>query len=167
MDFNFQSARMLHDEHMEEVALIERLDSIVSKYRPDQPPAADDQSVTSLLPDLIAGITSQIDQHFAFEEEHLFPRLAENGESDIGEFLTSEHDAIRQVGRALVAAAKEAMSGGFTDESWRNFRQMAVETSERVFSHIQKEEMGLLPMVEHFLEPEEDMELSMAYMESR
>jgi len=67
----------------------------------------------------------------------------------------------------LSEMAKMARSDGFQDASWTAFRQSGVEMIERMISHIQKEEMALLPILEDILEDDEDAELTMAYSEMR
>jgi DUF438 domain-containing protein len=63
--------------------------------------------------------------------------------------------------------AKTARADGFSDAAWTAFRQSGVELIERMISHIQKEEMALLPMLEDIVEEDEDAELMMAYSEMR
>ena len=90
MDYVSQIARMLHDEHMAEVARLELLEGVLQRQGPGRPPLDQDGILTKLLAELIAGVESQSTHHFAFEEEHLFPRLAAQGEADIGRFLAGE-----------------------------------------------------------------------------
>ncbi len=49
------------------------------------------------------------------------------------------------------------------DETWSEFRRLGIELIERLVSHIQKEEMGLLPMIETLIDDEQDAELSNNY----
>jgi hemerythrin-like domain-containing protein len=167
MEYNSQIARLLHDEHMLEVARLERLEGVLQRQGPNHPPLDQDRILTKLLAELIAGVESQSEHHFAFEEEHLFPRLAAQGEADIGRFLASEHETIREIGSTVAGMAKTARQDGFTDETWREFHRLVLELTERTISHIQKEEMGFLPMVEDLLEGEEDSQLALAYMADR
>ncbi len=167
MDHSRQTARLLHDEHMEEVAVLERLEGCLRKHAANRPPDTGDRELSSLLSALIAGIAGQVDRHFPFEETHLFPRLAENGEADIGLHLTGEHDAIREVAAAVVALAEPARDSGFDAAAWRDFHRLASELVERVISHIQKEEMAMLPILEDLLDADDDAQLALAYMENR
>ena len=167
MEHTTQTARMLHDEHMEEIAVLERLEGALHKRKITDPPTADDEFMSIILPDLIANTDSQINQHFVFEETYLFPKLEEFGEGNIGEFLKSEHKVIRETGGPLVEMARAARANGFTPESWREFYLLASELVEWVVGHVQKEEMGLLPLIEDLLDEEADSELALAYMENR
>jgi len=167
MDYSLQTTRLLHEEHMTEVARLEQLEGLLQRQGAGRPPAAEDRAVATLLSDLVAGIECQDGQHFAFEEEHLFPRLAALGEADIGQFLAGEHETIRDVGASVAALARTARAEGFTAEAWRNFHRLGLELVERTVSHIQKEEMALLPMVEQTLDGAEDEELALAYLAAR
>lgn len=167
MEHTTQTARMLHDEHMEEVSVLERLEAALHKQKISDPPAVDDEFMSTVLPDLIANTEAQINQHFVFEETYLFPKLAEYGEGDIGTFLMSEHTVIRETGGPVIDLARKARSDGFTPESWREFYLLSTDLIEWVVGHVQKEEMGLLPMVEDLLDEEADSELAAAYMASR
>jgi hemerythrin-like domain-containing protein len=94
--------------------------------------------------------------HFELEEKELFPRLAAAGEGDIGELLTEEHAVIREAGRRFIELAR----GGGT---LRELRPLGLELAERIFAHVHKEELGLVPLVEDVLDDEADEALSLAY----
>ena len=100
-------------------------------------------------------LAHEISRHFAFEEEELFPRLAEAGEGDIAELLTEEHVVIR--------SAAQAFSAALEAQDWRQLRAAGLELSERLNAHVQKEEMSLLPAVEDLLDEETDARLALAY----
>ncbi len=167
MEHNSQTARLLHDEHMEEVAVLERLEGALQKRKIASPPGQDDEFMSIILPDLIANTDAQINQHFVFEETHLFPKLHEFGEGGIGMVLAGEHKMIRETGSLVIELARAARDNGFTEESWRKFYLLANELIEWVVGHVQKEEMALLPMLEDLLDEDADRELAMAYMASR
>jgi hemerythrin-like domain-containing protein len=94
--------------------------------------------------------------HFELEEKELFPRLAAAGDADIGELLTEEHAMIREVGGRFIELAR---GGG----SQRVLRPLGLELAERIFAHVHKEELGLVPLVEDALDDEADEALSLAY----
>jgi len=166
MEHNAQIARLLHTEHMEQIASTEKMETLLRSLKPGTVPSKGDP-VMKALPDIIGSLEAEINQHFVFEENVLFPRLAEMGEANIGNFLKSEHDVIREVGGQVIALGKTALAEGFNPSSWADFYQNASELSEWVFQHVQKEEMGLLPMVDMLLEGDEDATLTEAYLASR
>ncbi len=162
-----QTVRMLHDEHLEIEALMVRLQGLARHQGLERPGEADRDAVMSKLPEIIAGIQTLLSDHLAFEEEHLFPRLAANGDTDMGELLTAEHESIREVADCFTEIARGALDEGFTAESYRRFHRLAVELADRVISHAEKEEMALLPMIEELLSADDDMELASAYTKER
>ena len=167
MNHSSHIARMLHDEHMAEVARLECLEGALQRQGRNHPSLDQDGKLAKLFADLAASVESQSAHHFAFEEEHLFPRLTAQGEADIGRFLTSEHETIREIGNAVAENVRTAQRDGFTEDTWREFHRLGMELIERTVSHIQKEEMALLPMVAQMLEEEEDSQLALAYMANR
>ena len=99
------TARVLHEEHMASQILLNRVEQAVRAHQPDRPPAVDDGPVNQLLGDLIAALEGEVRRHFAFEEEKIFPRLAEIGDGDIGasigNALTRNSDPVRGVSAML------------------------------------------------------------------
>lgn len=154
-----QTARLLHDEHLEIETLMKRLQGFARHQGLERPGEADRDAFMSKLSEIVAGIQTLLGDHLAFEEEHLFPRLAANGETEMGEFLTAEHEPIREAAAAINEIARVARDEGFTAASWRQFHRLAFELADRVISHAEKEEMALLPMIEELLSADDDMEL--------
>ena len=165
MNFTRRTAQLLHEDHQATIAVIESLDQMIAKYR-KTPPDINDPVVRRTLKNATGAINEEISSHFAFEEDELFTRLEEMGDLAIGEHLRGEHRALLPLGKAVDEIARSAIETGFTDESWTNFRNIAGELVERMFVHIQKEEMALLPALDDLLDDEADMELSTAYSES-
>ena len=166
MDYTRSIARMLHEEHLATIGLLERCEAALAANRKSAPEAGD-ASVNALLKDLDSAVESEISSHFAFEEEHLFPRLDAGGDTGMTMILMGEHETILPLGRQVGALARTGRDGGFTDASWAEFRRLAAELVERMISHIQKEEMGLLPAVEDLLDDEADMALTSQYAQMR
>ncbi|PCJ43293.1 MAG: cation-binding protein [Alphaproteobacteria bacterium] len=165
--FDRQITRTLHDEHLATIAVLERLEGVFQKHGPKKTPGHDNPEITSLLGDIINLVECDVKNHFAFEEEKLFPLLDAMGDSPISMILTGEHGVILPLGNLLSELAKAARSDGFVAASWVQFRLSGVELIERMISHIQKEEMALLPMLEDIVEEDEDAALMMTYSEMR
>jgi iron-sulfur cluster repair protein YtfE (RIC family) len=146
MEFNRHISRRLHEEHVATLALWGRLESVLAAGRHD----------AALLKSAAASLERELDRHFRFEEAELFPRLAEAGEGDIGELLREEHETIRAAGTRFIALAKE-------DSPSKDLRALGLELAERLVSHVQKEEMALLPALDDFIDEETDHELDSAY----
>ena len=94
----------------------------------------------------------------------MFPRLGAAVDDGIGEHLAAEHVAIRAVAEPVMDIARTALSAGFSAEGWARFRRLGAELSERLVSHIEKEEMALPPMLEEALGVDEDARLAEAYV---
>ncbi len=162
MDFSRRTAQLLHEDHETTVAVIEALEDMIARAKRSLPDASDPAN-RKTLEKAAEVIEQEISGHFAFEENELFTRLAENGDVGIGMHLTEEHQAMLPVAEQVANIARTCLVSGFTEESWSEFKVNAGELIERMLSHIQKEEMALLPMVEELLDPETDMELAEAY----
>lgn len=146
MPFNRHISRRLHEEHGATLALWGRVEAALVSGKAD----------AALLKSAAAALAQELDSHFEFEERELFPRLAAAGEADIGELLQEEHGAIRAAGKRFIALVREnAMNP--------NLKPLGLELAERLFSHVQKEEMSLLPMLEDLIDETADGELSAAY----
>lgn len=167
MEFARHVNRMLHEEHMAALSLLERLESMIQGTVPSEPPDLADGSVIRLFGDLKAGIEGEISNHFEFEETELFPCLAKAGDGDLGQLLSEEHKVILPLGRRLAELAGTARAGDLTVEDWQEFRRSGAEFIERLRSHIEKEELGLIASVEDAIDEEEDVRLAEQYANSR
>lgn len=166
MDLRRHVSRALHEDHVATLALLARLEVLIGRHRPSQPPPQDADTAL-LLKDLIAAIDIEIGPHFAFEEDSVFPLLAEAGDGEMGVYLAEEHQAILPLARRLVAIAKSARVAGFTADAWAQFHATGAELIERLVSHVQKEEMGLLPALDDLLDEDTDGRLAVEFAARR
>jgi iron-sulfur cluster repair protein YtfE (RIC family) len=146
MEFQRHISRRLHEEHEATLALWGRVEATLAAGKND----------AALLKAAAAALERELGAHFGFEERSLFPRLAAGGEADIAELLKEEHDTIRAAAARFIELAREPL---LTAEK----RALGLELAERLFSHVQKEEMSLLPMLDDLLDEETDDELASAY----
>ena len=165
MDYTRRTAQLLHEDHMATIAALEGLDQLLATARRKLPDMAD-PTVRAILTKAGAALADEVNLHFTFEETELFTRLEEMGDVAIGEHLRGEHRAMTPLGSEVAELAVAALENGFDEAGWNRFRAVAGELIERMFVHIQKEEMALIPALEDLLDPETDMELSTAYSES-
>jgi DUF438 domain-containing protein len=166
MTFANRISRTLHDEHRATITLMERLEQLIARHRAGKSPDIQDRAVAQLLSELSVGVAAEVQRHFDFEEQQLFPYLEAAGDEAIGAHLTSEHDAMRPLGLRLAALAREASVGGFEQANWEEFRRIGQELCERMLAHVQKEEMALLPLLDEVMEPEVEARLYENYVES-
>lgn len=161
--FNNRISQTLHEEHRATIALMERLEQLITKNRRSGSPNCDDPAVRQLLADLSTGVQGEVERHFAFEEERLFPYLSAAGDEAIGAHLAGEHAAIRPVGLRIAGLARAASTGAFDQASWTEFCRAGQELCERMLAHVQKEEMALLPLLEENMDADTEMRLFEEY----
>jgi hemerythrin-like domain-containing protein len=136
----------LHLDHQATLALWSNVQATLASGREDP----------VLMRRAAAALEHELATHFELEEKELFPRLAAAGEGDIGELLTEEHAVIRAAGKRFIELARG-------NASLRELRPLGLELAERIFAHVHKEELGLVPLVEDVLDDEADEALSLAY----
>lgn len=153
----------LHNEHMAIISVLERLEALLEENGPDQPPLANDKNTGDILLELANIMEKEIGCHYAFEEEYLFPRFSQMASAGIPMMLKGEHDAIRPLAKLISGQALAAKTNGFDADSWRKFHALGRELVEREVFHVQKEEMGFLPGLQHMLDPNEDPALTAAH----
>jgi len=166
MDFANRISQTLHDEHMATIALMERLELIIAKFRKGVPPDVKDPAVAKLLADLSVGLTHELNHHFDFEEAELFGILADAGEGTVATHLTEEHGIIRPLASAVVELAEEARTQGFDAARWDEFRRVGEDLNSALVPHAQKEEMALLPILDENMDAETEARLYENYVEN-
>lgn len=162
MDFKHAICRSLHDEHQATVEALDGLEDLLAQGRRGVPDL-DRPSVREMLRRLADLIQQEVRRHFAFEEDELFTRLADAGYTTIGEHLTADHRIILPIAEQVAALARSAVANGLNEAEWEDFRTHAAALIERLSAHIQKEDMGLLPLLDETLDADEDLELATTY----
>ncbi len=165
-DFTNRVSQILHEEHRATVSLMERLEQLIARYRRGDRPDTGDKAVAGLLSDLATALETEVQRHFAFEEDRLFTYLSAIGEQAIGVHLTDEHKVMRPIGARVAKLAREAAVNGLNPPSWDEFRRSGQELCERLLAHIQKEEMALLPLIEDNMDADTEARLSAEYLET-
>ena len=152
-----QVGRMLDEEHRSNLELLERVERAVGRAPESTPDLA------ALLGRFAHAMEHDIDRHFRFEEEVLFPLLAEAGDGAMAALLAEEHQSIRDVTEEMLpwcgtwpkAAATRSPGTGC---AWRRWNWWNGKVA-----HIQKETMALLPLLEDLLDAETDGQLALDY----
>jgi hemerythrin-like domain-containing protein len=163
MQFEYQISRSIHDEHQNTITYLEKLETELLKHSHDKAPDLSEGDLGSIIWQLIPLVEEEIGVHFQFEEESIFPILDTAGDSGITFLLTEEHRTILPLGERLMELARGTRDNTLDHETWSELRRLGIELIERLVSHIQKEEMGLLPMIETLIDEEQDAELSNNY----
>ncbi|WP_448190017.1 hemerythrin domain-containing protein [Azospirillum sp. sgz301742] len=159
-----QIGRLLHDDHERCLRAVQNLETLLARQGPGKPADLTDPKVRAVLVEAKGVLAQETATHFAFEEEHLFPLLAEVGEQPMVLTLVSEHEAIGPIAEDVVQLITQALkAGAFTSEDWTEVHTLGLELAERQIFHVQKEEMGLLAGIGMMLEPDVDSRLAETY----
>ena len=161
MEGQRQVARLLDEEHRANLELLGRLEQRAARWPRGLVQA--DGELVALLRQLIRHLQRDTGRHFDFEEDELFPRLADAGDGDIAALLCEEHEAMRELTGELLPLAESAVGGSLDAAGWQALRRAALEMVERQVAHIQKEGMALLPLLDDLLDDETDQRLALAY----
>ncbi len=159
MNYSRQVSRTLDEEHRNNLELLGKVEHALA--RATKPDAA----LSGLLTQFAQALDHDIERHFRFEEESLFPRMDEAGDGEMAGLLVEEHDTIREVAAEMLPLARAAVRGTISDEDWSTLRRSALEMVERQVAHIQKETMALLPLLDDLLDDDTDRDLVFAYAE--
>jgi len=163
MNLNRAISRSLHEEHMATLDLLGRLERLLNDHPIATPPDVQQAETRMLMGTLKAAIRSEVTSHFAFEEDAIFPVLAEVGADDMNDILADEHKVLLPLGMDIADMAEAAGRDGFTPENWAKFTHISNDFIDNLRSHVDKEEMGMIPALEDNLTDEEDDALIKAY----
>ena len=162
MAFARRITEIMHEEHMTTLAMIADVEGLLAGGK-QHPPDVTAIATRSTLGQFAAAIEDEVRKHFAFEEDHLFPRLADSGDAALGQELIHEHEAILPIGLHLTALAKRALEEGFSADDWSEFFAQGGEFVARLQPHVDKEEKALLPILDEIIDREADFELCEMY----
>ena len=157
MNFSGQVSRILDDEHRSNLDLLGKVEQALTRAPRFDP------GLSGLIGQFARALEHDIDRHFKFEEESLFPLMAEGGDGEMAGLLVEEHEAIREVAAELLPLARAASDGTIDEAGWALLRRSSMELVERQVAHIQKETMALLPLLDDMLDEESDRTLAFAY----
>lgn len=155
MSLSRQVSQALDDEHRANLDLLGRAERAFARVADPDAPA--------LAGQLVRHLEHEVDRHFGFEEQQLFPRMADAGDGDLAALLAEEHESIRAVAAELLPLARAAAAGTLAAADAATLKRLVLEIVERQVAHIQKETMALLPLLDDLLDDETDRELAFAY----
>ncbi len=159
--------RMLHEEHLRTLELMNAIEMRISGKQQNRRLDTADADDERLLRDVLAIVDQEINRHFRFEEDVLFPVLDTAGAGDMTRLLIQEHAGIRPLAETLRTLSATVLENGCDDDTWRKFRYAAMDLVHAVMFHIQKEEMGLIQKLGFFTDRDTDKSLSARYAEYR
>lgn len=153
---------LLHREHLDTLAVAGDLEARADDRRAGPIDIAEPED-RARLEALIRIADADIDRHYRFEEEVLFPRLVAAGLGPMVDVLLMEHDAVRAISGPLRATAAAALRDGFSKDTWASFREGVFDLVNSVSFHIQKEELGVIRQLETVLGADANRELGRLY----
>lgn len=159
MNYSRQVSRTLDEEHRNNLELLGKVEQALARATKPDP------ALNGLLTQFAQSLDHDIERHFRFEEESLFPRMSDAGDGEMAALLVEEHDTIREVAAEMLPLARAAVGGTIDAEGWSTLRRSALEMVERQVAHIQKETMALLPLLDDLLDDDTDRDLAFAYAE--
>lgn len=162
MKFKNRVCEWLHQDHVATIALVQRLEFMIARHK-DRAPELDAGDSMRILSEVSEAVRNEIARHFAFEESHLFPYLAEIGAPEMGILLTEEHETLRPLGAELAVMAQKAQEERLNAAGWARLCRVALEYCEGISGHAQKEEAGLLPMLEDSMDAATEARLYTSY----
>jgi hemerythrin-like domain-containing protein len=160
MDFATATSRKLAEEHRESLAMLERIERSVRDVPAGRGP---DAAFAALAGQVARAIGREVDRHFRFEEDDLFPRLVAGGDADLVDLLLEEHKTIRAAAADLLPMLLAASTGRLDASQFVAMRPVALEFVERLGAHIHKEDAALLPAIDAILDDGVDREITLAY----
>ena len=163
MEFTHAISRIMHEEHMAVLALLDKIENLLTTNMGAEPPHATSGDTRQLLGTMKAEINTEIKLHFAFEEEHLFPMFEDAGAGDMNAILINEHRILMPLGLGLAELAGQATSEGFSDKTWSEFKTSSGQFIDGLRSHVAKEEMGMVPLLDDIIDEDRDGELVAVY----
>jgi iron-sulfur cluster repair protein YtfE (RIC family) len=156
-------AEILHQEHVTTITALNALEERILGHDKNKPINALSAGGQAELQALLDVIDREINQHFRFEEEHLFPALTNRGYGELATLLEQEHDAIRSLSASLEKVTVAALAQDFDRESWQAYREAGMDLIPSVMFHIQKEETAVIERLSFFLAAETDRALAEEY----
>ncbi len=162
METTRHTSRALGDEHRATLELFARTERAFGSLA--RGPA--DAELVRVAAALDRHVRNEVERHFAFEERELFSRMADGDEAGMAALLLEEHETMRAVAAELLPLTAAAAAGTLDAAGWKALQRHAGELSARLAEHIDKEERGLLPLIDELIDDETDRDLALAYASS-
>jgi hypothetical protein len=155
MDFQFEISKRLSREHQDVTALLLRLEKFTQAHGADRQPDWQGAEARRIMGDLKGALCTEIPNHFAIEEQELFPLYAQEGGADLVELLLEDHRVILDLADEIRPLAEKALGspGGLSQAEWETLRAKGNVFVTELCSHAEKEEFGFVPAVDELMDP--------------
>jgi len=148
------------------IQLLRRFSDFLASVGADAEPDWSDTNVRQLMCDLEFIFKSEIANHFAIEEQDLFPPFAEQGSEDMVDLFLDEHleilGLIREVAPIISKAATERATG---KGEWKTLFEKGDILVSTLSMHAEKEESGFLPAIDRLMDREHAERVFRRYQE--
>ena len=155
MDFQFEISKRLSREHQDVTALLARLENFMRSCGIDNQPDWQGPETRWILSDLKGVLSTEVPNHFAIEEQELFPIYALEGGADMVELLLADHRVILDLIDEIKPLLEKAVSSpdDLSQTEWKIFRAKCTVFVTELGSHAEKEEFGFVPAVDELMDP--------------
>ncbi|MBK8908503.1 MAG: hemerythrin domain-containing protein [Rhodospirillales bacterium] len=89
------TGEILHRDHLRALETMNTLEQRIMGPGKARPLSVDDADDQALLATILAMLDEDVERHFAFEEQVLFPELDKRHVGEVTRALIQEHDAVR------------------------------------------------------------------------
>lgn len=154
MDFQFEISKRLSREHQEVAALLARLEKFLQSPGLNRQPHWQGPETRRILGDLRGALRTEVPNHFAIEEQELFPLYAQGGGADMVELLLEDHRVILDLADEIRPLVDKALSSpeGLRPAEWETFRAKGKAFATELCAHAEKEEFGFVPAMDELLD---------------
>ncbi len=154
MDFQFEISKRLSREHQDVAALLARLEKFLQSPGLNRQPHWQDPETRRILGDLRGALRTEVPNHFAIEEQELFPLYDQEGGSDMVELLLEDHRVILDLADEIRPLVDKAIASpeGLSQAEWETFRAKGQAFASELSSHAEKEEFGFVPAMDELLD---------------
>lgn len=155
MDYQFEICRRLSREHQEAADLLDRLEKFIQSHGAGRQPDWEGPDTRRIMGDLKGALRTGIPNHFAIEEQELFPLYAQDDGADMVELLLDDHRVILGLADEIRPLVEKALSPteGLDQAEWDSFRAKGNVFVTELASHAEKEDFGFVPALDELMDP--------------
>lgn len=155
MDFRFEISKRLSREHRVVTALLTQLEKFMQSCGIDRQPDWQGPEARRIMSDLKGALRAEVPNHFAIEEQELFPLYTQDGGADMVELLLADHQVILDLAEEIKPLVEKVLSSpeGLSQAEWETFRTKCNVFVTELCSHAEKEEFGFVPAVDELMDP--------------
>ncbi|HEY9745125.1 MAG TPA: hemerythrin domain-containing protein [Oculatellaceae cyanobacterium] len=110
------------------------------------------------VPALYNALALDLKQHFVLEEQGLFETASQYRSMMLMEV---EHDDLLVLLDAFGQALRDCWGRSLSEQAWQGFHKL----QERLLAHMKEEEDGIFPLIDRWLEPEEQQKVLRRFYE--